>query len=325
MKRWIRVAVSLGLLTVIAILLPWGKVWQSLRELPPLVWVGVLAGFLLGHLLGVFKWRLFVNTGRAGLGLVDAVHCYAAGLFANLCLPSIVGGDVLRLALAGRFTRRPEAALWGGVMDRVTDVTTLAVLVTVGGLLAHDALPGWGGQVVGIAMLLGLGFAALALPFVLRRPINRWPRRLRRPVGRSLVALRRMARRPGRALVGFAFSLTIQGSFVLLNAWLGAGIGVHPPLAAWFFAWPMAKVVSLLPISLGGLAVREASLAALLAPFGIPLELGVLTSLLWQTVLISGGLVGGALWYLLGRRRRARESQAGESLRAIRTRSANYA
>lgn len=325
MKRWIRVAVSAGLLTVIAFLLPWAKVWRSLQQLPPLVWGGVLAGFVLGHLLGVFKWRLFVNTGRAGLGVVDAVHCYAAGLFANLCLPSIVGGDVLRMAMAGRFTRRTEAAIWGGVMDRVTDVTALAVLVTVGGLLAHDALPGWGGQVVGIAMLLGIGVAALALPFVLRRPIHRWPRRFRRPIARSLVALRRLGRRPGRALAGFALSLTIQGSFVLLNAWLGSGIGVHVPLAAWFFVWPMAKVVSLLPISLGGLAVREASLAALLAPFGVPLELGVLTSLLWQTVLISGGLVGGLLWFLLGRRRSARESQVGGSLRPVTSRSPNYA
>ncbi len=325
MKRWIRVAVSLGLLTVIAILLPWGKVWHSLQELPPLVWAGVLAGFLLGHTLGVFKWRLFVNTGRAGLGLVDGIHCYAAGLFANLCLPSIVGGDVLRMAMAGRFTRRPEAAVWGGVMDRVTDVTALAVLVTAGGLLAHNALPGWGGQVVGIAMLIGLGLAALALPFALRRPLDRWPRRFRRPIGRSLVALRRLGRQPRRALAGFALSLTIQGGFVLLNAWLGSGIGVHPPLAAWFFVWPMAKVVSLLPISLGGLAVREASLAALLAPFGVPLELGVLTSLLWQTVLISGGLVGGAIWYLLGRRRRARDAQASGSLRSAAARGPNYA
>ena len=95
----------------------------------------------------------------------------------------------------------------------------------------------------------------------------------------------------------------IQSSFVLLNAWLGGHIGVKVPLGVWFLVWPLAKVASLMPISLGGLAVREASLAGLLAPFGVPLALGVLTSLLWQTVLIAGGLTGGLVWLLLGRRR----------------------
>lgn len=303
MKVWIKVAVSLTLLTLIFILLPWAKVWLALRQLPPLVWVGVWAGFGMGHLLGVLKWRLFVNAGRASLGVVDATQCYAAGLFANLCLPSLVGGDLLRMAMAGRMTRRPEAVLWGGVLDRVTDITAMAILVGAGGLLARNALPGWGAELLTVGLALAGFGAVVVLPFILRRPLAWWPRRIRRTVARSLVALRRLGRRPSTAVLGLLASLTIQGSFVLLNAWLGYHIGVRVPLAVWFLTWPLAKVASLMPISLGGLAVREASLAALLAPFGVPLALGVLTSLLWQSVLIAGGLVGGLVWLILSRRR----------------------
>ncbi|MGE0355129.1 MAG: lysylphosphatidylglycerol synthase transmembrane domain-containing protein [Gemmatimonadales bacterium] len=308
MKLWIKIAVSAGLLTIIFLLLPWGKVLEALHRLPGEVWLGAAAGFVAGHFLGVFKWRLFVNAGRAALGVVYAVHGYAAGLFANLCLPSIVGGDVLRMALAGKFTRRPEAALWGGVMDRLTDVTALALLVAAGGILSRGTLPGWGRELLTVGLVLGAVVAAVFLPLLLRRPLAWWPRRIRRHVARSLVSLRHLARRPAIALGGLTISLTVQGSFVLINAWLGHGIGVNVPLAAWFLAWPLAKVVSLMPISLGGLAVREASLAAFLAPFGVPLELGVLTSLLWQSVLISGGLTGGLVWLLLSRRRDSRSN-----------------
>jgi uncharacterized membrane protein YbhN (UPF0104 family) len=302
-KVWIKVAISATLLTLIFILLPWAQVWQALRQLPPLVWVGVWVGFVLGHTLGVFKWRLFVNAGRASLHFVDGAQCYAAGLFANLCLPSIVGGDLLRMAMASKLTKRPEAVLWGGVLDRVTDVTALAILVAIGGLLARHALPGWGAQLLTVAIVIAVFFAVIVLPFILRRPIAWWPRKIRRKVARSLVALRRLGRRPRTALAGLGLSILIQSSFVLLNAWLGHYIGVQVPLAVWFLVWPLAKVASLMPISLGGLAVREASLAALLAPFGVPLALGVLTSLLWQTVLIAGGLSGGLAWLLLNRRR----------------------
>ena len=66
---------------------------------------------------------------------------------------------------------------------------------------------------------------------VFRRPLSRWPRKFRRPVGRSLVALRRMLRNPGTAAVALGLSLTIQGSFVLLNAALGHAVGITVPPA----------------------------------------------------------------------------------------------
>lgn len=306
MKVWLKVAVSVTLLTVILIILPWSDVWASLSRLSPGVWLGVLGGFVAGHLLGVFKWRLYVNAGRAALGPADAALCYSAGLFANLCLPTIVGGDVLRAALAGRLSRRTEAAIWGGVMDRITDISAMAILIAIGGIAARGSLPGWGATVITVLVVAGVAGILIFLPLLFRRPLSRWPERFRRPIGRSLVALRRIIRHPATGITGFAMSLTIQGGFVLLNAWLGRSIGINVPLAVWFFAWPLAKFAGLIPISLGGLAVREASFAAILLPFGVPAARAVVASLLWQTVLIAGGLMGGLLWLVLSRRRRGR-------------------
>jgi uncharacterized membrane protein YbhN (UPF0104 family) len=318
-KPWARAAVSITLLGLLFYFLPLGQVRDALGRLPTEVWLVVLLGFLLGHAVGITKWRLFVNAARGGLARVDATLCYSAGLFANLCLPSIVGGDLLRMALAGKLSRRPEAALWGGVMDRLTDLLSLAILVTAGGLLVRGGESGWIGRVLTVAVLVGVVLAALVLPLLIRRPLARWPRRLRRPVGRGLVGLRQLRRRPGTAALGLVLSLGIQGSFVLLNALLGRSIGIEVDLAVWFLVWPLAKIASLAPISLGGLAVREASLAALLLPFGVPVARSVVCSLLWQTVLIAGGLVGGLIWLVLHRTRRISWRTAGGHLTVSRT------
>ena len=319
MKTWARAAVSIALLGLLFYLLPLSQVKDALGRLPPTVWLGVLTGFLLGHALGIGKWRLFVNAARGRLGRLDATLCYSAGLFANLCLPSIVGGDLLRMGLAGKLSRRPEAALWGGVMDRVTDLLSLAILVTAGGLLVRTSATGWLGRVLTVTAFVIAALAVLVLPFVIRRPLARWPKRLRRPVGRGLVGLRQLWRRPGTAALGLALSLTIQGSFVLLNAWLGRSVGINVDLAVWFLVWPLAKIASLMPISLGGLAVREASLAALLLPFGVPVAQSVVCSLLWQTVLITGGLAGGVIWLVLHRTRRITFRATGGHLTVSRT------
>jgi uncharacterized membrane protein YbhN (UPF0104 family) len=90
----------------------------------------------------------------------------------------------------------------------------------------------------------------------------------------------------------------------VLTAWLGRLCGIDAPIQVWLFVWPLAKISALTPITQGGLGVREAAQAALFAPFGVPASLAVAVSLVFQGVIISGGLISGLLSYLLGRRSR---------------------
>ena len=315
MKIAVRVAVSVIVLALLLTLLPFDEIKQAVGGLSPLLWLGVLAGFLVGHRAGVEKWRSLVNAGRADLGSRQAVRCYAAGLFANLCLPSIVGGDVLRAALASRVTGRTEAVVIGALADRLLDVMALATLITVGALAAPAVLPGAAPWLVAGAVLGGVVAGAVAVAVAGRRPLSSWPPKFRRRIGRTLVGLRRLRRYPRVTARAFAISLGIQTGFVLLNAAIGKAVGVDVPVTVWFLVWPLAKVAALLPISLGGLGLRDATLGALLVPFGIPMALGVVASLVWQSVLIAGGLISGGVWMLLGREG---ATGARRELRAIR-------
>lgn len=301
--RWVlRLVASAVLLAILFRIIPFAEVRRHAAALSPATWLAVLALFLLGHGLGVVKWRSLVNACRARVPMRDATRAYFAGLFANLYLPSIIGGDVLRGALIGRGAGRAEAAVLGGVADRMLDIATMGVLIGGGLLAAREGLPGAAGHAATALVLVGAGGAALFLPLVVRRPLRRWPRKARRPIGRALVALRRLARSPGAAAGAFVLSLAIQALFVLLNAWIGRAIGIDVELGAWFIAWPLAKLVALLPVSIGGLVVREAALAGVLAPFGVPLAQGAVAGLLWQTINFSGGLLGGVIWWTLGTR-----------------------
>jgi hypothetical protein len=309
MKPWLRAAVSLALFAAIFLFVPWHEVQSAWGRVSGGVWALAVAGFIAGHLIGVVKWRMLVQASGGLLRLADATVCYAAGLFANLCLPTLVGGDVLRAALAGTRMRQPQAAVWGSVIDRINDLLATAILVAGGLVVSQQSLPGvWRGLAILSAGLMAAVVLALALPYALRIPFSRWPRPLRRPVARMFVTLRRSARNPRAMLAGFGLSLAIQGMFTLIAAGLGRSIGIDIGLSAWFLAWPLAKIAGLMPVSLGGLAVREAALASLLVPFGVPFADGVVASLLWQTVLIAGGLAAGAYWWLAARRAGERAS-----------------
>ncbi len=320
-KLGVKLVVSAALLALIFAVVPWQKLWSSMRSLDASTWALVWLGFVAGHALGVFKWRYNVNLGirsaRAKLSMLDAAQCYAAGMFANLCLPSIVGGDALKAVLAAKVTGRAEAAVIGGLTERLIDTFALLVLILVGALWSADAMPGWAQSTVQVGSVVALAGAALFTPLVLRVKLARWPRKLRRTVGRALVALRRLSERPSRAIVVLTLSLVIQGWFVLLNRELGRGIGLDAPLAVWFFAVPMAKAITLAPISFGGFGLREVTLAGLLESLAnTPRELGIAASALWQTVLVATGLLGGCLWFVLGFRAGAKTGAGHGSLLA---------
>jgi hypothetical protein len=318
LKFWIKAAVTGVLLALILLEVPWRDLWGGMSRLDPGLWALVLVCFIGGHLAGAMKWRLNLNICSAGLGRADAVQIYAAGLFANLCLPSLVGGDGLKALLAGRVTGRYESVIFGGLTERLIDTAALLILIVAGTLLSSGHMPGQAGQVLFIGSLVALGLGLLFLPLLLRVRLSSFPRKLRRPAGRAMVAMRRLGRRPRLALLILGASLAIQSWFVLLNAALGRGIGIDIPLVYWFLAVPLAKAITLAPVSLGGFGVREVTLAGiLLALAGVPEAQGDPASLLWQTVVVTTGLLGGAAWFLLGLREQARARMGGDSLRRV--------
>lgn len=294
-----RAAVSVAVLAVLLYVLPWHELTETARNLPPGVWATVLLGFLAGHFMGAEKWRMMLGAGRASLSRRDGIRCYSAGLFANLWLPSIVGGDVLRAALAAKSAGRVEAVVLSSAADRMVDIAALALLITAGGVLAGSAVVGWRTPVLVVTAVGGAGVAGLAL--VARRPLSAWPRSWRRRIGRVLVALRRLGRSGPTALVAFAIALSMQTGFALLNAWIGHSVGIDVSVTVWLLVWPLAKLAGLLPVSLGGLGVRDAALAGLLAPFGVAAAAALVVSLAWDAVLLVGGLLAGLTWRILSR------------------------
>jgi uncharacterized membrane protein YbhN (UPF0104 family) len=300
MKVWARAAVSLGLLALLFAFLPWHETRDAFRKIPLALWVAILTGFILGHMMGVVKWRMLVNRGSVRLGMADAVRAYSAGLFTNICLPGIVGGDVIRATLAARRMNRAGDVIAAGIVDRAIDVASLALVAAIGGIFVGRTAAGPVATGIGIAAGTSAVVAVLFGVLMARRPLSAWPRRFRRPIGRTLAALRRLSSQPSTILACALLSIAMQVWFVALNIFIGQSLGIDVAVAVWVFTWSLAKVAALVPISLGGLAVRDAAFAALIAPFGVPITIGVVASLVWQSIVIAGGLVAGALSQVLG-------------------------
>ncbi|MFQ5621766.1 MAG: YbhN family protein [Paracoccaceae bacterium] len=297
-RTWLfRVAGSVLILGFTLWWLPTGEVLAGFRALDARVFAAAFGLFLIGHLVSAAKWWLLIDR---GVSFRRALRAHFAGLAANLFLPGVSGGDAVRAGVLLRTVRRSDRLIAGSLVDRLIDIVALAI-VSGGGLLA---LRGGGGG-TGFVLLVQVAALLAAILFcvfiVFPRAVPAIARRLPRLplIGLALKlaeAFGWLAGNPLRLLAALSMSVAVQAGFVPLALWIAGTIGALAPAAAWFFAWPLAKILAVLPISAGGLGVREASLATILAQFGaVPASI-VAASLIWQAVLFCAGLLGAVSW-----------------------------
>ena len=301
--RWkgaaLRIGISAGVLALLFAFIPFHEVLSAMTRLGPAIWMLGLLGYLSMHLIGVVKWRLLINTAGAGLSFAQAARAYYAGLFGNTFLPSIVGGDVVRAGVAFKVARSKTALVLGSFIDRIQDFVGLLAVAGIGALLVPRALDPQSRQiflvVAGVLLLLGLiGVVAIAMV-----PVRRFKFKLRRKMVQVRRAIRAVWRQPSAVVIAFLLGMLLQSSLVVLNYWLGERAGIEIPLYVWLFVWPLAKMSGIAPTQ-NGIGVREAAQVALFAPFGVGAELALATGLVFEVIIITGGLVGGLIALTIG-------------------------
>lgn len=294
-RLWVRLAGSALVLTILVTVVPFDAVVDAFRRVAAPVWVSLVVVYLTIHQLGVVKWRMLMRVAGATLGHWQVTRCYVAGLFGNTFLPSVVGGDLIRAGLAIRMSGSGTAVLPASLVDRFVDVVGLGTVAGLGILLIPSALDDQSRRVffVFLGLLAAAGLGGILAALVV--PARRLPWRLRRKMVGVRRALRSLLQAPAAVGAAWLLAVTLQGLLVVMTAWLGHVMGVDVPLAVWMFAWPLAKISALVPLTQGGIGVREAALVGLLAPFGVPAPSALAVGLAFQGIILSGGLLGGLI------------------------------
>src|SRR5690242_15690195 len=254
----------LGAIAVFLLLLhflPLAPLRAALARVPPLRFVSILVLYLAAHTVGILKWRMVVNAAGGEVDLPTSTQCYAGGLFGALFLPSILGGDVVRLAVGLRRSPQPAAVLAGNVVDRFVDAAAQATLVAAGLMLLPNSVPLQFQNTAkkGLLCIVGGAIVLTATAYLSRRALfGGRSMRFRRRLARLRHALRSVSRHPHILAFGWLLGTCIQGTLLLLAARIATYCGLVLPVKVWLFAWPLAKLAALLPLTQGGIGVREA-------------------------------------------------------------------
>jgi hypothetical protein len=218
------------------------------------------------------------------------------GLFFNQALPTSFGGDVVRAWRCRKLGIGMGTAIRSILLDRVCGYAVLVVVYTASlpSLLHILPDPRQRGGVVGVLGASVLGLLTLLLLDRLPRPM------LRFQVIASIAELSREGRslftHPLRCGAILSVSTLTIGLTVLAFKLVADAVGSHLSLGSWIMIVPPVTLIQLLPLSLAGWGLREVVLVVALAPFGVPAEAALATSVLLGLCLIVISLPGGLIW-----------------------------
>ncbi len=305
-----KIIVSAALLALLFSRVDVATLWAHARNASP-GWLAASIGvYLVMVVLSAWRWGVLLEAAGVALPAGRLIASFLVATFFNNFLPSNIGGDVVRIADTARPAESKTIAALIVLADRGVGLLGLLTVAALGASFAEQ-LPGTG--IVGpsiLWLLLAAGLAALALLLwrpgaliLLLRPIQRLHQEW---VGEQLEKLEgllvRLRRSPGA--IGLCFSGAIVVQLVLVSFYFAIAISLGVPIAFWQLALivPMTFLAQMLPVSMNGFGVREATFAYYFTRMGLRIEQALLVSFVGAAMMMVFSLSGAAAYLSRGRR-----------------------
>jgi glycosyltransferase 2 family protein len=261
-------------------------------------WIGLaIAVTFLQIFIGVLRWRIVSAACGAPLPVRQAMRYNLIGTFFNQTLPSSIGGDAVRLWLVARAGAGWRAATYSIFVDRAIGLIALAVIIVASLPWSYHLI----GDRYGRTALVLIDLAALAggAGFLLLGALP-WPW-LKRWWGThhlhacAVIANRVIFSRQSGPQIA-VLSLLVHVLAVVIAWCVVQSIAAPVAFGQIFQLIPPVMLITMLPISIAGWGVREATMGLAFGYAGLMTNEGINISLLYGAVSFIVGAFGGLVW-----------------------------
>jgi glycosyltransferase 2 family protein len=295
----IRIAVSLALLYLALRGIDFAAIEARLSQIN-VGWIALAVLVTLFQIfLGALRWREISDLCHAPLTDLLAFRYNMIGAFFNQTLPSSIGGDAVRLWLVQRTGAGWRAATYSILTDRAVGLIALALIIVVSLPWSYGMIGDDRGRLTLVfvdsaGLVGGLSFLLLAyLPSAWLK--SWWPTRHLHAC--SVIANQVIfGRTTGRKIAVLSLSIHV---LAIVIAWCAVrSIAAPADFAQVFLLIPPIILITMMPISIAGWGVREATMMVAFGYAGLAQMDGTVVSILFGLVYFVVGGLGGLVWIL---------------------------
>ncbi|MHB1253923.1 MAG: lysylphosphatidylglycerol synthase transmembrane domain-containing protein [Candidatus Humimicrobiaceae bacterium] len=274
--------------------------------------------YWVGISLLVLRWQILLKTQKIKASFGFLLGSYLVGFFFNNFLPTSIGGDVYRIydtsklkhssgmkaasivlmerttgivssiiylffALAIGFVKTSQVELKVGKWDVSNHLLIILIIV----FFAVSIL-------VTLVMLFPDAFRLNKL-FRKLKFLHKWEDKLKQ-VYDTFKSFRKFKL---MLLVTIALSLVLQFAFTLNYSFAGMGFGITKlSILSYIFIVQLCGILSMIPISIGGIGVREGTFVILVGALGGEKNIAAIVSIAILIMILLPGVVGGIIYAL---------------------------
>ncbi|MDF5727603.1 MAG: lysylphosphatidylglycerol synthase transmembrane domain-containing protein [Rhizonema sp. PD38] len=275
-----------------------GKQFQSL-SLPFILFA--LIYYTGCQWLSCLRWQVILRSSGYSIPIPNLLSSYFAGMFLNIFLPGSFGGDAYRIYRVAQQTKDSEAVLVSVFLERFTGLFALSALAIVGLPPAVKIVGRWdilllffgcvGALVGGVILIISPQLLIIIEPWLKKIRLQTLAARF----AKIQFLLRQFTQHSQSLILSIFLSFLLMLSLVYYHYLIAQQLKIPISYLELSVFIPILAVITLLPISLGGIGVKECLWVYLFTRIGLTGEqallLSVTTTILGWLLALPGGIV----------------------------------
>ncbi len=310
----LKVVISVGLVALFFYQVNWQDILSTAQTARGEFLFLAVCMFVLSNLLGAVQWQALLQLQEIILPFRQVVTLYFVGVFFNNFMVGNVGGDAVRVYDLKRLTGKGVSGFAATFLDRFIGLFTLSCF----SVLAFAFSPQlWQSALIlpivslggGLCAILCFGFSGRLSDFVVRLCRRFLPEKIAALVG-DIRECFQMYRRAYRVLLRVGIlACGVQLSRVGVYFSVGLALGQSIPFIFYLTFIPLIAIVAAVPISFGGIGVRENMGALLFGQVGMEPAVALTMMFFGYLAGIVASLMGGIMFVV----RRVSRVDGGET------------
>jgi uncharacterized protein (TIRG00374 family) len=301
-----KIIVSVGLLAWLLHGVDLQRLWLAIRQASWWWLAAALGLYFLMLAVSAWRWSLLLHAQGVRVAGSRLLGSFLVATFFNNFLPSNIGGDVIRIRDTATAARSRTLAATIVLVDRLLGLLALVLTAALGATITREVLHSAAGPLNPWLLWVGFTIGAVisAQAFLTPKSLALLCRPLRaihaewvdQRLARITHALERFRTAPVALLGGAAGAIAVQ--LILVAFYVAIAYSMQIPVSPWHLAVivPVSFVVQMLPISVNGFGVREATFVSYFALLGLPREAALLLSFVGAVLIMLWSLAGAAVY-----------------------------
>ncbi len=275
-------SISVALLLLVFRKTDLSETWIALQSANLIFFVIAFLVYLISYYIRAYRWDVLLKARGIHTSKLYLFQSYIVGIFFSNFLPSTIGGDAVRVYDIWRIKPDKTYAVTVVFLDRLLGLVVL-IFCSFGALLAAQILDArllslhvWGtfdklfGNLVSspvlpfvfLIVLVGFGLICLTqlrsiIAFIQNAKMPPLLQTLKSKLARAMKSLLIFRKKKGVLAQGLIWSLFVQISVIFHYYLIAVALNLPISFLTFFLIVPLATIVTMLPVSINGIGLRE--------------------------------------------------------------------